>query len=251
MSRTTQLFLTCLILATPVPGGADTIVDTPARSPEARSLASAAQPDARRHSGISVQQTMASSAPGLGDIKVYGDRVSVSLERASLKAVLTQLATQAGFRLQISPHAGDRHIDARFADLDLLNALRVLLEGTDYVVTLGGAVAEPHSASVQVLSLHPSGPVEGASALEIPDPRALLRAIDPSALPPGVHQDLQTLAAPPDATAIGAIHSQREEIVEQVLDRLAGSIDAATLQDLRRRLSQHRGDTDDSYPAPP
>jgi hypothetical protein len=194
---------------------------------------------------------MATSATDLEGVQVCGDKVSVSVDRASLKAVLRGLATQAGFMLQISPHAGDRQIDARFADLDLLSALRVLLEGSDYVLILGAAVAQPHLASVQVLNLHPSRPGLDASALEMPDPLALLRAIDPAELPPGIHEDLQRLSTPPDPTAIGDIHAQREEIVEHVLDRLAGSIDASTLQDLRRRLSGHPGDTEGSHPARP
>jgi hypothetical protein len=194
---------------------------------------------------------MSTAATGRERVRVSGDKASVSVEGASLTAILMRLATQAEFSLHIAPQAGDRLIDAHFADLGLLSALRLLLEGADYVVTLDGSGADRRPASVQVLNLHPSRRGKDTGVPQLPDPSVLLRAIDPASLPPGIHEDLQRLSAPPDPAAIGDIDAQRQEILDRTLDRVAGSIDAPIIRHLRQRLSRDAAETEGSAPAQP
>jgi hypothetical protein len=157
-------------------------------------------------------------------------------------ALLTRLADESGFRLQIAPGAGDRQIDARFSDLDAVSAFRLLLEDTDYVITLANGGAGQVPATVRILRFGATPGGSDASTDVLPDPQALLQEIDSAAMPPGVHADLQGLMAPPDPEVTADIHSRRGEVIDSILDRLAGEEETPAIRRLRRAISRQPSD---------
>src|SRR5262249_23992976 len=67
-------------------------------------------------------------------VKVDGDRVTVRIERGSLRHVLDELHRQAGVTAQFADPADDGTVWKTFADVPLVEALYRLLEGRSFVL---------------------------------------------------------------------------------------------------------------------
>jgi hypothetical protein len=182
------------------------------------------------------------TTPAETAIRVTGSRVSVMLRSASLVDVLASLADRQGFGLRVDPKAGDRRIDDAFEDLPLWLALRRLLHGSDYVMLFEAGAGPNIVRSIRLISANASAAHAPTSAQSQPideiDPRLLLRSIEPSALPPGIREDLAAQIEPPDPALTDEIQARRDELLDRLLRRLEARIGpgSETLQGLRSQL---------------
>ena len=182
------------------------------------------------------------TTPAETGIRVTGSRVSVVLRSASLADVLASLADRQGFSLRVDPKAGDRRIDDAFEDLPLWLALRRLLHGSDYVMLFEAGAGPNIVRSIRLISAKASAAHAPTSAQSQPideiDPRLLLRSIEPSALPPGIWEDLAAQIEPPDPALTDEIQARRDELLDRMLRRLEARVRprSETLQGLRSQL---------------
>ncbi len=177
------------------------------------------------------------------EVKITGNSVSVRLEQAPLRDVLAKFSAQAGIKVSVREDVGPHPLSDRFSALPIGQAIRRLLEGTNFILVYDRKDDDTSVREIFILPADEVPPPRTIPSRRIVNvnPRDVVEALDLASLPESLRAALLAGLDQRDAGQLSEeeLAAMRVDALTALVERLESAMgENETTRDLREHIRQ-------------